>query len=289
MAIDWKLAVENAAGRVAPHVRRTPILRAPALAQGAGTEVWLKLESDQVTGSFKARGGTNKLLSLDEAERSGGVVAASSGNHGAGVAHAAQQLGCPLTVFVPTTAAPTKVARIRGLGAQVQAHGEDCAQTEAHARRWAVERGQPYISPYNDLDVVAGQGTIAFELMDQLDGFEAVFVSIGGGGLISGIGSYLNAVRPGVEIVGCSPAQSPAMHACLAAGRIMDVPCYETLSDATAGGVEPGAVTFGLCQRVVRRSLLVDEAAIASAMNLNWRQERPHRFPARRRSPAVPW
>jgi threonine dehydratase len=264
--MDWRAAIEAAAVRIAPIVTRTPLICVPALAPDDRTEVWLKLESHQVTGSFKARGGANKLLSLSPEARSRGVVTASSGNHGAGTAHAAAQVGIPLTVFVPNHADPDKVQRIAAFGAQVHRFGEDCVETEAHARAVATQHGSTYISPYNDPDVVAGQGTIAVEILEQLPALNAVFVSIGGGGLISGIGSYLMAVKPGVQVVGCSPAASPAMHECMAAGQVVDVQCSETLSDATAGGVEPGAITLPLCQRCIDLSLLVDEPAIGAAM-----------------------
>ncbi len=260
MSRDWRALIEAAAVRIAPHVHRTRVVRWPQ----AG--VWLKLESEQVTGSFKARGSSHKLLRLGPERRAAGVVTASSGNHGAGVAHAAKALDCPVVVFVPHHADPAKVARIGELGAEVLAHGDDCVDTEAHARAWAAQTGRPYISPYNDLDVVAGQGTIGAELLDQLPDLDVVFVAMGGGGLISGVGAYLKACRPQVEIVACSPARSPAMHASLEAGRIIDVPCEDTLSDSTAGGVEPGAITFDLCRAVIDRSILVDEAEIATAM-----------------------
>jgi threonine dehydratase len=138
--------------------------------------------------------------------------------------------------------------------------------TEAHARAWAVQAGRCFVSPYNDLDVVAGQGTVGLELLEQVPDLDIVYVAVGGGGLISGVGSYLKSVRPSVEIIACSPARSPAMHRCLEAGEIVDVHCEDTLSDATAGGVEPGSITLGLCQQVVDRSELVSEAEIADAM-----------------------
>jgi threonine dehydratase len=230
------------------------------------SQAWLKLENEQVTGSFKARGGGHKLASLSAEARALGVVTASSGNHGAGVAHAGAAMGCPVMVFVPEGADASKVARIRALGADVQTHGTDCVQTEAHARAWAAQHGRIYVSPYNDLEVVAGQGTIGLELLEQVPDLARVYIAVGGGGLISGVGSYLKTVRPDIEVVACSPARSPAMHECLEAGHIIDVPCDDTLSDATAGGVEPDAVTFGLCQAVIDRSELVSEQEIADAM-----------------------
>ena len=167
---------------------------------------------------------------------------------------------------MPNYAADHKVAAIEAHGAEVRRLGDDCVITEQHARAWATEHGQTYLSPYNDARVIAGQGTIAVEMVDQIDRCDAVFVAVGGGGLISGIGAYLEARWPDAEIVACSPSESPAMHAALEAKRIVDVECHETLSDATAGGMEADAITFETCQRVVDRSILVDEAEIASAL-----------------------
>ena len=260
--MNWRNAIEAATDRISPHVRRTPVERAREL----GPNIWLKCENMQVTGSFKVRGGTNALLQLSGAEKANGVVTASSGNHGMGLAHAAQQIGVPATVFVPNHAADAKVKSIQQMGVNVERVGDDCVETEAYARVMATGKGQTYISPYNDAAIIAGQGTIGHELYQQIPKLDAVFVSIGGGGLISGVGAYLKAVNPDIEIIGCSPAASPAMHACLDAGAIIDVRCRDTLSDATAGGVEKDAITFGICQQVVDSSLLVGEADIAEAI-----------------------
>ncbi|MDP6942892.1 MAG: threonine/serine dehydratase [Myxococcota bacterium] len=257
--------IERARSRIGPHVRHTPVERAPGLEAG-GAEVYLKLDNLQVTGSFKARGAVNKLLSLTEAARDRGVLAASSGNHGAAVAYAAQALGCRASVCVPTYASETKIAAIRSYGATVTVVGDDCVETEIHARGLAADRGQTYISPYNDREVVCGQGTLGAELAEQVPDLDAVFVAVGGGGLIGGVGAYLKALSPRVEIVACSPARSPALHACLEAGERVDVTCDATLSDATAGGVEEGAITVPLCLEVVDTSLLVAEGAIREGM-----------------------
>lgn len=254
--------IEAAVDRIQPFVRRTPVEEAPTF----GPNVWLKCENQQVTGSFKIRGATNAILSLGVDQRSRGVVTASSGNHGLGVAHAARHLGIPATVFVPTNADESKVNAIHALGATVDRVGDDCVDTEAYARLVAEKTQRAFISPYNDPTIVAGQGTIGHELVQQVPNLDAVFIAIGGGGLISGIGTYLKQRLPHVEIIGCSPAASPAMHRCLEAGRILDVPCRPTLSGATAGGVEPGSITFEMCRSVVDQSILVGEADIALAM-----------------------
>lgn len=258
--------VAQAEERIRDHVRETPVERAPYLEADSSATVFLKLENLQVTGSFKVRGATYKLEILGAQGRTRGVVAASSGNHGVAVAYGAARLGCAATVFVPHGASQTKITAMRGLGADVRTHGDDCLQAELEARAFAETRQAPYISPYNDVEVVAGQGTVAVEIARQVDALDAIFVSVGGGGLISGVATYLKAKWPGIRVIACSPERSPAMHRCLEAGEIVDVPCHDTLSDGTAGGVEPGAVTFELCAGLIDESLLVTEAEIKDAM-----------------------
>jgi threonine dehydratase len=259
-------SILNAEKVVREYLRLTPAEHSPFLSNKTGAEVFLKLENFQVTGSFKARGAINKLSSLTDEEKALGVITASSGNHGLGVASGAKKLGIQATVYVPEYADPSKVQAIELEGAEVKFVGDDCVITESAARKDAEQSGEIYISPYNDLDVIAGQGTIGVELLQQLDSLDAVFVSVGGGGLISGIGAYLKEASPRTEIVACSPSQSPAMHACMEAKRTIDVPCYPTLSDATAGGVEEGAITLDLCCTHVDQSILVEEEEIKAAM-----------------------
>lgn len=253
--------------RVRPHVRETPLERSPALSS-TSHQVYLKLENYQATGSFKLRGVMNKLLALDEEQTARGVVAASSGNHGAALASAAAGLGLETVIFVPEDASPAKIETIRAHGAEVRVEGEDCVITEARARRFAAERGGVYVSPYNDEVVVAGQGTVGVEIARQLDEVDTVIVSLGGGGLISGVASYLKSIQPSVRVVAASAGNSAVMHHSLAAGRILEMPSLPTLSDATAGGVEAGSITFELCARLVDDSVLVDEDEIAGAMRL---------------------
>lgn len=263
---DLAARVRHAAQRLQGLVVTTPTVPCAWLSQATGVEVRLKLENVQQTGSFKLRGATNALLELSEERRAAGVVAASSGNHGLALAVAGSRLGVATTVCVPTTTPAEKRASIAVCGAEVVVHGDDCVVTEHYARALAARTGRNYISPYNDLAVVAGQGTVAVELLAQWPEVDTVYVAVGGGGLIGGMAAFAKLARPGIEFVACSPRRSPAMAECVRAGRILDVPCDDTWSDSTAGGVEPGAVTFPLCRDLVDRFLDVDEEAIADGM-----------------------
>lgn len=257
--------VRAARERLRDRVVTTPLVPSPWLSAATGCEVRLKLENLQHTGSFKFRGASHALACLPVAARAGGVVAASSGNHGLAVATAAAALAVPCRVFVPETTPAAKRTAIAARGAMVEVAGQDCVLTEAIARRHAAAVGQPYVSPYNDPAVVLGQGTVMVELLEQWPAVDTVYVALGGGGLLGGM-ALVAAERPGVELVGCSPRSSPAMAECVRAGAILEVPCGPTLSDSTAGGVEPGAITFPLCRDLVRRYLDVEEPAIAAAL-----------------------
>lgn len=266
--MDMKREVEAAEARIRSRVRETPVDESAALGETAGARVFLKMEHLQITGSFKLRGAMNKLLSLASEQKAGGVVTASSGNHGAAVAYGLKALGCKGIIFVPENASPAKVASIRSYGAEVRTHATDSGITEIFARRYAEEHGQVYISPYNDPVVVAGQGTIGAELARQLDGIDALFVSLGGGGLISGVAGYLKSLSRRLEVVACSPENSAVMHHSVQAGRILEMESKPTLSDGTAGAVEQGAITLDLCRRCVDRFVLVSEEEIRDAMRL---------------------
>ncbi len=266
--MDVLTEVEAAEARINEYLEPTPVIQSPELGGLGGATVSCKLENLQPTASFKVRGALNKVLSLPAGALDRGVVTASTGNHGAAVAYALGQLGARGVVYVPDDTPPDKVIAIERLGAQVERFGDDCILTEEYARRVADERGMPYISPYNDPQIVAGQGTIALELVRQLDSFDVVMASVGGGGLIGGIGGYLKALRPEVEIIGCSPANSAVMAASVEEGRILELPSAPTLSVGTAGGVEPGAITFGLCRDHVDRFVTVSEAEIARSLGL---------------------
>ncbi len=253
--------VARAEERIRPWIVETPLEASPL-----GPH--LKFENLQHTGSFKARGAFNKLLGLSANALARGVIAASTGNHGAAVAYAGGKLGVRARIVVSSNADPGKVAAIRALGGAVETHGDDSAVAERYARAVAQGEGIPYVSPYNDLEVIAGQGTVGVELGRQLPRADVVFIALGGGGLLAGVAAWLRSAWPGVTVVGCSPKNSAVMVASLEAGRILELESQPTLSDGTAGGVEEGAVTFGLCRDLGAELLTVTEDEIRHAMRL---------------------
>ncbi|VVN10800.1 L-threo-3-hydroxyaspartate ammonia-lyase [Pseudomonas fluorescens] len=259
-------AITEAHTALRPQVEVTPLTLSSRLSALSGCEVYLKCEHLQHTGSFKYRGASNKLRLLDPVQRQRGVITASSGNHGQGLALAGQALGVPVSVYTTTQASSYKLEAMRALGAEVISLDLDPLGAELEAGRQAQLQGKPYVSPYNDYQIIAGQGTVGMELFEQQPELDAVFVAVGGGGLISGIAAALHGLSAKTRIVGCWPANSPALHASLAAGRIIEVDEEETISDGTAGGVEPDSVTLGLCQRLLSQSVLVSEAQIKAAM-----------------------
>jgi len=263
---DWKSAILDAHRRISPLIRETPVEESPL---APGVELLLKLEHLQRTGSFKFRGASHKIALLSAPQAAAGVIAASNGNHGLGVAAATRARGIRAEVFVSTQVSPAKARRIEALGARIRYAGSDPLEAELAARRAARESGQVFISPYNDADVIAGQGTIAVELARQVpEPIDALFVAVGGGGLMGGVGAYLKAVSPRTEIVGCWPVNSPVLHECLQAGGVVDVAESPTVSESTSGGLEPDSVTVDLCRQVMDRASLVREEQILQAMRL---------------------
>lgn len=256
----------QAAQRIRDYVLVTPLLRSIEFSTALGASVYFKLENRQTTGSFKLRGATNHLLALVAERRSKGCVAASSGNHGAAVACAADKLGVSCVIFVPEQTSTAKVDAIRHYGGDVRFFGTDGLDTEQHARLFADRNGLSYLSPYNDSRVIAGQGSCGVEIVEQLPEIDVAFVAVGGGGLVAGAGSVLKEHNPEVRIIGCQPLASPVMARSIAAGHIIEMHSEATLSDGTAGGIEADAITFPLNQSVVDEFVLVDEDQIASAM-----------------------
>ncbi len=259
-------AAAAAAGRIVGKVERTQLSRSDVFSELLLANIYFKLENLQTTGSFKLRGATNRLMTLSDDDRANGCVTASSGNHGAAVACAMQKLGTSGVIFVPEQTSEAKVDKIKKYGGDVRFFGTDGLDTEEHAREYALEMGMTYLSPYNDEQVIAGQGTCGVELLEQLPQIDAVFIAVGGGGLIGGVGSVLKAHNPDIKIYGCQPAASAVMALSIEVGEILDMPSDPTLSDGTAGGIEANAITFALNQAVVDEFIMVDEPSIAAAM-----------------------
>jgi threonine dehydratase len=262
------IRVRRAAKRIARQVERTPLQRSVAFSEKLAADVYFKLENRQSTGSFKFRGATNRLLTLSDEQRMQGCVAASSGNHGAAVACAMQKLGVKGVIFVPEQTSSAKVEKIKAYGGDVRFFGTDGLDTEQHARAFAVENGMFYLSPYNDEEVMAGQGSCGVEILEDLPDVAAVFVAVGGGGLIGGIGSVIKDHDSGIRVYGCQPLASPVMARSVEAGEIIEMSSEATLSDGTAGGIEEDALTFPLNQAVVDDWVLATEEQIATAMRL---------------------
>lgn len=264
MSIKEKII--EAEKRIRPYLRETPLEYSYALKKMTGSEVYLKLENIQITGSFKARGALNKVLSLQQSNAK--IVTASTGNHGLGVANALAVVKREGTIYLPKNASPAKVDAIGMRGVPVEFYGDNCEETEQYVRKLSETTSQVYVSPYNDEDVMAGQGSIGVELLRQLPDIDTIFISVGGGGLIAGIASYLKAVNPKIEVVACLPENAPVMYECIKAGKIIEVAEKPTLSDGTAGGIEPGSITFEVCQRLVDSYIMVSEEEILDSMKL---------------------
>ncbi|KAK1446866.1 threonine dehydratase catabolic [Colletotrichum cuscutae] len=266
----------QARSRIASHIYTTPLLPARTTGRDTNARVLFKAENFQLTGSFKLRGATSKISASqatdsDSHNNHQKLVTASSGNHGIGAAHAAHALNRSLTVVLPETVFPAKLAKIKSLGATVILHGAETGLAEQHAQHLAASEGYTYISPYNDPLVVAGQGTIALEILEQcaaqgIRPLDNIFVAMGGGGLISGIGSALKAFAPHVRIYGVAATNSQALAESIRAGKVVETEHLPTLAEAVAGGMDEDSITLPLAREVVDRVVGCSEEEIADAM-----------------------
>jgi len=244
----------------------TPLELAPVLSRRLGNRVLIKREDQQPVFSFKLRGAYNKMANLSPAVRARGVVAASAGNHAQGVALAAQKLGCKATIVMPVTTPQIKIAAVEARGATVVLHGDSYSDAYAHALGLLGKTQATFVHPYDDPDVIAGQGTIGMEILRQCQApIDAIFVAIGGGGLISGVASYVKRVRPDVRIIGVQPVDSDAMARSLAAGRRVKLAHVGLFADGVAVK-EVGKETFRICRELVDEIVLVDTDAACAAI-----------------------
>lgn len=258
--------VQHAMKRLEGRVNRTEVTPDPKLGEKLGTEVCFKWESHQITGAFKVRGALNTILSLPEERREAGVVASSSGNHGLGVSYAAKQAGIPAIVYLPDYASQKKIAALRELGAEVRVVDGGYGLAEETAIRLAEEKGAVFISPYNHPDVIAGQGTVILEWLEQTLNLDTVMLPVGGGGLSSGIGLALKALRPASHLFGVQTEGSAFLHEYWH-GRDMDsVEVRPNLAEGLSGRVDPQSITLPLVRRLFDDFLLVNDDEIARAV-----------------------
>ncbi len=263
--------IRAAAERVAGAVVRTPTILSRTLSERTGATVYLKFENLQYTGAYKERGALNKLLLMDEAMRNRGVIAASAGNHAQAVAYHARRLGVPAVIVMPLQTPTVKVSQTEGHGAEVVLHGEPFEEAYDEALRLADVRGLTFVHPFDDLEVIAGQGTVALELLADAPDIDTLIVPIGGGGLISGVGTAAKALRPEIEAIGVQSALYPSMYAKFARE---DLPCA---GDTIAEGIAvrtPGMLTAGIVNRIVDEILLVSEQQIEVAISLLMQAEK---------------
>ena len=259
--------IYRAQAGIASLVGRTPLVEAPWLSQLTGAQVIFKLENLQVTGSFKIRGAANKLLSLPQESRERGIITVSSGNHGRAVAHIAGKLGIPVVVCLSSTVPANKKEAIGELGGEVAVFGTTYDEAVEGAARLEEERGLTMIHPFDDPLVIAGQGTIGLELLEDFPEIDTLIAPLSGGGLLSGIALTLKSADPTIQVIGVSMERGPAMVESLRAGMIVDIVEEPTLADALAGGISPeNQYTFDLIQKFMDDAILVSEEEIAGAM-----------------------
>ena len=261
--------VDEAYDRIRSYILKTPLIRSMTLSEAIKGNVYLKLENEQYTGSFKLRGSLNKMLCLSQEEKLKSIITASTGNHGLGFAKAIQLTGAKGTVYLPKSASKAKIKKLSNYPVSLEFIDGDSLSTELKAKSTANEMGAIWISPYNDYEVMAGQGTIGLELLDQLEQIDEVLITVGGGGLISGVGSYLKTVDPNISISCCQPEHSMEMTLSLQKGEIVNQEdAKETISDGSAGGIEPNALTFDICRQVIDRCITVSEKEIKKALRV---------------------
>ncbi len=254
--------IERAASLIKAVARRAPMERSRWLSDETRRYALLKLECFQTTGSFKIRGAMARLAQLSESEKARGVLTVSAGNHGLAVAHCAEALGLEATIVVPRTGSIAKIDAIRRYPVALVARGASYDEAERAAREMERKKGKVFVSPYNDPLVIAGQGTIALEILEDDPEIDAIVAPVGGGGLLAGIAIAAKALKPGIKVYGAEPETSPTMTSALEAGRIITIREEPTIADGLAGNIEPGSITFPIIQKLVDGIALVKEDAI---------------------------
>ena len=266
---DFKKAHKS----ISPYINYTPLIHSLALSKNL--EVYLKLECLQVTGSFKLRGATNKLLSLTNEQKNKGVIAVSTGNHGKGVAHAAKQIGIKSTIFMSSMVPEHRKKAIESLGAKVEIIGNNSDEADLYAREFAKKNNITLVHPFDDLDVIAGQGTVGLEMLEAMPDIDSVIIPTSGGGLIGGIALAIKLLKPNVKIIATSMKRGPSMYESLKAGKPVDVKEEETLADCLGGSIGlENQYTFEICKDVIDDFILIDEPKIAEGIKFNFEKHK---------------
>lgn len=259
-----------AAARIAPFIRRTPVLRLDRCpAMQLENDVTLKLECLQVSGSFKIRGATNRLKTLAPEQIAGGLIAASGGNHGLATAYVARQAGVAATIYLPSTASPMKAEKLRKSGADVRFAGSVWDEAHAAALEEAERTGAFYMHPFADAEIVAGQGTVALEMAEQIPEADTYIIAIGGGGLIAGMSQVLRHINPKVRIIGVEPVGSPTLHASFAAGHVVRLPQVTTRVATMACGRTDESI-YDIARQHVDDIVLIEDAEMQRAAEMLW-------------------
>jgi len=255
-------------------VKRTPLLRSRFLSEFCDGKVYLKLENEQITSSFKIRGTLNKMLRLSTKDMKRGIVTASAGNHAQAIAIGAEKLKLQAHIVIPKSTPKIKVNKIKKYDVDLIIHGDFYDQAEQKAMNLAKSKKWTYISPYNDELVIAGHGTIGLEIYQDLPSVDIVIVPVGGGGLISGVSVAVKSINPNIRVLGVQSRASPVMCESLKAGEIVNIELRESIADGLYGGLEKGSITFKIVQEYVDNLLLVEEETIMKAISLLWNKEK---------------
>ena len=265
--------IKEAHKNISSYVNYTPLLRSNYLSKGKN--VYLKLESLQITGSFKLRGATNKLLSLNDDQKKKGVIAVSTGNHGKGVAYASKQLGIQSIIFMSNMVPLHRRKAIEALGAKVEIIGTNSDEADLYAREYSKKRDMPLIHPFDDPKVIAGQGTIGLEMLETFPEVDTVIIPTSGGGLIGGIALAIKLQKPNVKIIAVSMKRGPSMYESLKVGKPVDVEEEETLADCLGGSIGlENEYTFKIAQDTIDDFILIDEDKIAEGIKLNFEKHK---------------
>ena len=264
--------VKDAHKRIRQYIRKTPLIHSEVFSELCSGNVYLKLENIQLTNSFKIRGALNRMSLLSAEEKSRGVITASSGNHAQGVALAAKHLNISAKIVVPLNISKIKLNKIKQYDVTIIQEGK-FDEIETKAKDLSKRENIPYISPYNDLEVIAGQGTVGLEIFEEIDHINSILVPVGGGGLISGIAIVAKTLDPNIEIIGVQTKGASTMYESWKAGKIVQFEEFSTIAEGLLGGLDPEAITLDLINKYVDKIVLVQEKSVEKAIRILWKKE----------------